>query len=89
MMKLIVLMSMALLFAGCANYQNWANWKDDKADHRYTPVVECNISNDSYAGKAKLWAGPNKDKVVGFYLKPYYKLTMPYTKETILLVEDK
>lgn len=89
-MKHVILSILTVLgLSGCANYQSRSDWKNDRVGHRYATVVECNISNDAYVGKAKLWAGPNKGKVVDFYLKPYYKPVVPYTKETILLVEDK
>ena len=88
-MRRIVLVCVVLLFAGCANYQSVADWKNDRVGYRYSTVESCEIKNGAYVGTAKLLFCEDKGKVVKFYLKPLFKPEVPYTSNTVLLVEPK
>ena len=79
----------AIAFSACANYQTWTDWKNDRVGYRYATVESCEIKDGAYVGTAKLAFGEGKGKIVKFYLKPLFKPEVPYTSNTILLVEPK
>jgi phosphoserine phosphatase len=90
-MKILLLSFFIILgLTGCsANYQDLVDWKNDRVGTHYAVVQTCEIKDGAYVGTAKLCFGEHKGKVVNFYLKPYFKPTVPYSKDTVLFIEDK
>ena len=89
MKQIAILLFSLLAFSGCANYQTWADWKNDRVGYRYSTVESCEIKNGAYVGKAKLSFGDDKGKVIDFYLKPLFVPSVPYAKDTVLFIEPK
>ena len=86
---LVSILLVVIVFSGCANYQTLADWKNDRVGYRYATVESCEIKDGAYVGTDKLAFGEDKGKVVKFYLKPLFKPKVPYTSNTVLLVEPK
>ena len=89
MKQLIIILLVAIAFSGCANYQTWADWKNDRVGYRYATVETCEVKDGVYVGTAKLAFGEDKGNVAKFYLKPLFKPEVPYARNTVLLVEPK